>query len=66
MNRSDNPDRLVVHTSPSFDDYTSGRIDASQVICLMCEQPGCAPNGCLEFASPEYMRRLDEIHGRSR
>lgn len=63
MNRGDNPDRLLAVVSPDFDDYTSGAIDASQVQCLMCQQRGCQPNGCLEFASPAYMARLNEIHG---
>ncbi len=66
MNADDNPDRLVAVTSPDFDAYASGRIDASQVQCLLCQQRGCMPNGCLEFASPEYMARLDVIHGRTR
>lgn len=65
MTAGDNPDRLVAIVSPDFDAYASGRIDASQITCLMCQQRGCQPNGCLTFGSPEYMARLNEIHGRT-
>ncbi len=53
--------------SPDFDAFAEGRLDASGVRCLMCEQAPCGtPRPCPTFGSVEYMRRLDEIHGRLR
>ncbi len=64
MNPSDALARLGAVWSPSFDDYATGRIDASQVHCLMCDGP-CGPDHP-EFGTPEYMAAVDRIHGRTR
>ncbi len=67
MNPSEALDELGAVWSPSVDDYATGRIDAAQVECLMCQQVPCGtPNPCPTFGSPEYMARIDEIHGRKR
>jgi hypothetical protein len=66
VNPSDALDEFGAVWSPDFDDYAAGRIDASQVTCLMCQQAPCgSPNPCPKLGSPEYMARLDEIHGRT-
>lgn len=70
MNAGDNPDRLVLWVppvlSPDFDAYAEGRISASQVRCLMCQQAPCgSPRPCPKFGSPEYLQRLNEIHGKA-
>ncbi len=66
MNPSDALDDLGAVWSPDFDAYATGRIDASQAACLMCQQAPCgSPNPCPPFGSPEYMARLDQIHGRT-
>jgi hypothetical protein len=58
MNR-DEPFSIVV--SPDFDAYAEGRINASQIRCVLCRQ---APCECPPFASPEYFALLDRVHGR--
>lgn len=71
MNPDEALDNLGARWSPDFDDFASGRIDASQVTCLMCGHRPClgrvndGGRGCPEFGSAEYMARLNEIHGRT-
>lgn len=56
-------DDLGAVWSPSFDDYASGRIDASQIQCVLCGQVPCA---CPEFGSPEYFELVRRLHGKDR
>ncbi len=55
-------DSLGAVWSPNFDDFAAGRIDASQVRCLMCDGPCTGDHPAL--GSPEYMAVMDRIHGR--
>ncbi len=50
--------------SPDFDAHAEGRLDLSQVRCLMCGQAPCQLDQHPPFASPEYMARLDALHRR--
>jgi hypothetical protein len=47
--------------SPDFDAYAAGRLDVSQVRCVLCEQ---APCNCPEFGTPEYLALVKRRHGR--
>jgi hypothetical protein len=55
--------RLGAKWSPDFDAYASGRLDASEVRCVLC---GHAPCDCPAFGSDEYFALIDRVHGRSR
>lgn len=47
--------------SPSFDDYASGKISASEIVCVLC---GNAPCVCPPFGHPAYFVLIDFRHGR--
>lgn len=49
--------------SPDFDDYAAGRIDASQIRCVLCTHVPC---DCPPFGTDEYFALLDWLHGRRR
>jgi hypothetical protein len=49
--------------SPDLSAYAAGRLDASQVRCVLC---GRAPCACPPFGTPEYLAMVDRLHGRAR
>lgn len=59
--REDEPPAISAVWSPSFDDYASGKIPASEIICALCQRSPCE---CPEFGSPEYFALMDRVHGR--
>ncbi|AVT39143.1 hypothetical protein [Plantactinospora sp. BB1] len=54
-------DSLGAIWSPDLDAYAAGRIDASQIRCVLCQH---APCDCPPFGSPEYMALIDKRHHR--
>lgn len=55
----DTVDALGAKWSPSFDAYAEGRIDASQIRCVLCSQAPCC---CPDFGTPEYFDMVDRLH----
>lgn len=53
---------LGARWSPDFDAYAEGRIDASQLQCVLCGQVPCA---CPDFGTPEYFEMVNRLHGRA-
>ena len=49
--------------SPDFDAYASGKLDASQVRCVLCLHCPC---DCPPFGTDEYFALIDRRHGRKR
>jgi hypothetical protein len=58
----DELDRLDPKWSPDFDAYAEGRIDASQIRCVLCTHCPC---DCPPFGSDEYMALVRRLHGRA-
>jgi hypothetical protein len=54
-------DELGAKWSTSFDDYASGRIDASQIRCVLCRVALCE---CPPFGTPEYLEMVGALHGK--
>lgn len=52
-------DSLGAKWSPDFDAYTSGRLDASRVRCVLCEVTPCE---CPPFGTPEYLALVKRRH----
>lgn len=61
LNPVDAVNALGAVWSDSFDDYATGRIDASQIRCVLCTHVPCA---CPPFGTPEYMTLVNRLHGR--
>lgn len=47
--------------SPSWDAYTGGEIEASQIVCALCEKCPCS---CPKFGTPEYFELIKRRHGK--
>jgi hypothetical protein len=52
--------RLGAVWAPNFDDYASGKIPASAIICALCQHSPC---DCPPFGTPEYFALIDRRHG---
>lgn len=53
---------MSVLWSRNFDDYASGKIPASEIICVLCQNKnGCV---CPPFGHPAYFVLVDYRHGR--
>jgi hypothetical protein len=61
MDPTEAVDELGAQWSPSFDDYAAGRIDASQIRCVLCRLVPC---GCPPFGTPEYLDLVRALHGK--
>ena len=46
--------------SPNFDDYASGKIPASEIICVLCCNSPCC---CPPFGTDAYFALTDFRHG---
>jgi len=64
-NQQTDPVKALKRLGGKFSDdlgaYASGRIDASQVRCVLCEHVPC---DCPPFGSGEYFALVDRVHGR--
>lgn len=59
---TDTVNELGALWSSNFDDYAAGRIEAHQIVCVLCETSPCT---CPPFGSDEYLALMDRRHGRS-
>jgi hypothetical protein len=63
IHRTDNPVEIVnslgAKWSDSFDDYASGKIEASQIRCVFCQGIPCC---CPPFGSEEYFAMCARLH----
>lgn len=56
-------DQLGAVWSPDIDAYAAGKLDVSEVRCVLCTH---APCDCPPPGSPEYLTLVRRLHGRDR